>query len=80
LDVCPGPWSSVCFFFEPEFARRSSGVFSVLIAIGVCRRMGGQHYYLDNWIAGCPAMAYKANYRPCEVRVGGAWRPLADSL
>jgi arginine-tRNA-protein transferase len=80
LDVCPRSWSSVYFFFEPDFARRSPGVFSVLVEIGVCRRMGVQHYYLGNWIAGCPAMAYKANYRPCEVLIGGVWRPLFDPL
>jgi len=36
------------------------------------------YYYLGYWIAGCPAMAYKANYRPCEVLVGGVWQELAS--
>jgi len=78
VDICDWSWSSVYHFFEPDLARRSPGVFSVLAEIEMCRRIGVPHYYLGYWIAGCPAMAYKADYRPCEILVGGAWRELAS--
>ncbi len=74
LDVCERSWSSVYHFFEPDFARRSPGVFSVMAEIEICRRLGVPHYYLGYWIAECPAMAYKADYRPCEILENGAWR------
>ncbi len=77
LDVCDRSWSSVYHFFAPEFARRSPGVFSVLAEIETCKRIGVPFYYLGYWIAGCPAMAYKANYRPCEVLIGNVWQELA---
>jgi len=78
VDICDRSWSSVYHFFEPDFACRSPGVYSVLAEIEVCRRRCVPYYYLGYWIAGCPAMAYKANYRPCEVLVGGVWQELAS--
>jgi len=78
VDICERSWSSVYHSFEPDFARRSPGVFSVLAEIEMCQRIGVPYYYLGYWIAGCPAMTYKANYRPCEVLMGGVWQELAS--
>ncbi len=74
LDQCPESLSSVYMFFDPDFARRSLGVFSVLYEIDYCRRHDLPYYYLGYYIADCGKMAYKARYRPNEILVGnGRW-------
>ncbi|MEO6593727.1 MAG: arginyltransferase [Planctomycetota bacterium] len=74
LDVCSRSVSAVYHFFEPEFAARSLGVFSVLAEIEWARRIGVPHYYLGYWVEGAETMHYKANYRPHELLRVGAWQ------
>jgi arginine-tRNA-protein transferase len=75
-DLCAGvSLSSVYFYFEPEQKRRGLGTFSSLWEIDLARRMGIPYYYLGYHIAGCDAMSYKANFRPCELLYpDGEWR------
>jgi len=75
-DICANrSLSSVYFYFDPAHARRSLGTFSSLWEIDLARRMGIPYYYLGYHIAGCDAMSYKANFRPCELlHPDGAWR------
>jgi arginine-tRNA-protein transferase len=73
VDVLPRGLSSVYFAFEPEFARRSLGVFSVLREIELARSMGLEHYYLGFVVEGSPKMAYKAAFRPHQRLIEGAW-------
>jgi arginine-tRNA-protein transferase len=74
-DVCPRSLSSVYFYFDPEFASRRLGTFSALWEIAWARDRGIPHYYLGYWILGCGAMAYKADFRPCEMLgTDGVWR------
>jgi arginyl-tRNA--protein-N-Asp/Glu arginylyltransferase len=76
-DVCPSSLSSVYFYHDPADSRRGLGTFGALYEIGAARRQGVPHYYLGYWIAGCGAMAYKANFRPCEgLDTDGVWRRL----
>lgn len=75
LDVCAQSVSAVYHFYDPDFADRSLGVFSVLAEIDWTRQLGVPHYYLGYWVEGAKTMAYKASYRPHEVLVDGAWRP-----
>ncbi len=65
--------SSVYHFFEPDFASRSIGVFSVLAEIKLCEKFCAPYYYLGFWIPECDKMKYKANYRPNEILKDGKW-------
>lgn len=78
-DACPSSLSSVYFYHDPAESRRGLGTFGALYEIESARRWGMPHYYLGYWVAGCGAMEYKANFRPCEgLDPDGVWRPLDD--
>jgi arginine-tRNA-protein transferase len=75
VDLCADCLSSVYYFFEPDESRRSLGVFGVLQEIEECRHRGLSHWYAGYFIAGCPQMSYKANFRPHELLgADGIWR------
>lgn len=59
-DVTPNVLSTVYFYFDPDEAKRSLGVFSALEEIAWARRAERSHYYLGYWIEGCRKMDYKA--------------------
>lgn len=71
LDRCPGGLSSVYMYFEPDFAARSLGTFSILWEIDFCRRSDLSYYYLGFHVAGSKTMSYKSRFRPNEVLSGG---------
>ncbi len=73
LDVLPGGLSSVYFAFEPEWSRRSLGVFSVLREISLCAELGKAWYYLGFWVPGSRKMDYKARYSPHQTAPSGSW-------
>jgi len=68
-DRCPTGLSSVYMFFDPMFAVRSLGTFSILWEIAYCRKMRLPYYYLGFYVAGSKTMAYKARFTPCELLV-----------
>ena len=69
-DRLPLGLSSVYMYFDPEFAERSPGTFSVLWEIDYCRLAGLAYYYLGFYVAGSSTMSYKARFRPNEILVG----------
>lgn len=73
LDVCSRSVSSVYHFFDPVEAKRSLGVFSILMEIEMTRQWNVPHYYLGYWVAGSATMDYKAKFRPHELLVEGKW-------
>ncbi len=44
-DILPNAFSSVYHFFDPDFARRSIGVFSMIAEIRLCENMLIPYYY-----------------------------------
>lgn len=76
LDLGRTAASSVYFYFDPdpELARLSPGVFSVLQEIELCRRTGREHLYLGLYVKDCRHLAYKADYYPHERLWDGDWR------
>lgn len=68
LDRAEDILSSVYFYFAPEAAPWSPGTYSALAEIELARSWGLSHYYLGYHIAGCPSMAYKQRFRPCEIK------------
>jgi arginine-tRNA-protein transferase len=79
IDVSRRAVSTVYFFFDPEVARRSLGVFSVLWEIEWARARRIPYYYLGYYVRGAKGMSYKADYRPHELlSAEGRWQPHAD--
>lgn len=76
LDLGREAASSVYFYFDPdpEVARLSPGVYSVLQELDFCRTTGRSHLYLGLYVAGCDQLNYKARYFPHERLVDGDWR------
>lgn len=75
VDATPAALSSVYFYFDPEQARRSLGVFSAMCEIEECRRRQLDFWYVGYYIRKCQRMNYKAQYRPCELLGSdGHWR------
>jgi arginine-tRNA-protein transferase len=74
-DLTPRALSSVYFFHDPAWRPLAPGVFSVLQQLAYAQRQGLQYHYMGYWIAACPSMAYKAQYRPHELL---AWYPPDD--
>ena len=73
-DIIPNcAFSSVYHFFDPAYARRSIGVYSVMAEIILCSTFNTPYYYLGYWVPGCKKMQYKANYRPNQVLIDGKW-------
>lgn len=80
-DRTPLALSSVYFYFEPDFPRRSLGVFGSLVELRAARVLGLRYYYLGYWVRGCPKMEYKEAFRPCELLgTDGLWRPFGEAL
>lgn len=86
VDVVPGASSSVYFFHDPVWRPMAPGVFSLLAELWHAREHGLAWHYLGYWIAQCPSMAYKSQYRPHELLVEfvaddeePVWKPAATS-
>lgn len=77
VDVLGDGLSMVYSFFDPEDARRSLGIYTILDHIQQARAAGFAHLYLGYWIPGSDKMDYKASFRPLELLLGGEWRPFS---
>lgn len=73
VDRAATALSAVYFYFNPDYAALSPGVFSILKQLELCRRWGLKYLYLGFYIEACRSMAYKARYRPHERLIDGAW-------
>lgn len=67
VDVCPTAMSSVYFYFDPDHARRSLGIFGCLCEIEECRRRRLSYWYLGYYVQNCRRMNYKSLFRPYEL-------------
>ncbi|MFZ5477536.1 MAG: arginyltransferase [Myxococcota bacterium] len=73
LDIGRTSANSAYHYFDPKYAKRSLGVYSVLKEIELCRKLGMKWYYLGLWVRDCDALRYKSGYLPHERLVRGAW-------
>lgn len=78
VDVLTDGLSSVYTFFDPDLPGASFGTYAILWQVELTRELGLPYLYLGYWIRDSRKMAYKANFRPLEGRVNGAWRQLTD--
>lgn len=63
-DSAPQALSSVYMYFDPPYAARSLGTYSVLWEIDYCRRQSLPYYYLGFYVEDCSKMAYKGRFLP----------------
>lgn len=75
VDVLGDGLSLVYSFFDTSDTRRSLGAYTILDHIQQARAAGFPHVYLGYWIPGSDKMAYKAEFKPLELLLGGEWRP-----
>ncbi len=78
LDVVEDGLSCVYTFFDPDLPQAGFGTYNILWQVELCRQLGLPYLYLGYWIAESAKMAYKANFRPIQGLVNGAWQHLAD--
>jgi leucyl-tRNA---protein transferase len=76
-DICSRSLSSVYVYFDPDHAWRSLGTLAAVSEILLCREKGIPFYYLGFYIADCPAMNYKARFKPHQLlSPDGTWEEL----
>ncbi|MDX2274910.1 MAG: arginyltransferase [Hyphomonadaceae bacterium] len=75
VDVLADGLSLVYSYFDTEDGRRSLGLYTILDHIQQARAAGFANVYLGYWIPGSDKMAYKAEFKPLDLLVGGEWRP-----
>jgi arginine-tRNA-protein transferase len=74
-----GGLSAIYFFYDPEQRPFSPGIWNVLSLIEEAARRGLPHVYLGYFVEGCSDMAYKARFRPNELRRDdGVWSRWLD--
>ena len=67
LDIGHRGLSSVYFIFDPDFSKRSLGIFVALYEINYARELSIPLYYLGYFIPSNSSMAYKNQFKPYEI-------------
>jgi arginyl-tRNA--protein-N-Asp/Glu arginylyltransferase len=70
VDEMPHSLSSTYFYFDPDYAKLSLGVYSALCEISLALQLGKNYVYLGYRVAGCKSLVYKSGFRPHEVLLG----------
>lgn len=73
IDCMDDALSAVYTFYDPDFSKRSLGIFSILFEIREAARLGRDWLYLGYWIAACSKMNYKSRFRPVEFLRDNHW-------
>ncbi len=75
-DVLEDGLSAVYTFFDPEYAKRSLGVYGILSQLEQVKKRRLEYLYLGYWNPQSNKMSYKSRYQPLEFFNGEFWQPL----
>lgn len=67
LDISDSGVSSVYFIYDPEYSKRSLGIFGALKEIEFAKETKRPYYYLGYYIEENPSMNYKNQFHPYET-------------
>ena len=70
VDELPTAFSSLYFFYNPEWAPLSPGIFSILTEINKAIADGADYYHLGYYVKGCPSMQYKLRFNRFDLLMG----------
>ena len=70
VDTLPSAHSSLYFFYEPEWAPKSPGIFSISMEIKKAIESGAKQYHLGYYVKNCASMDYKLRFRPYDLLRG----------
>lgn len=75
-DVTPNAVSGIYHYYDPELSAEGIGTFCMLQTLELARRLEKEWAYFGYYVSGCPSLAYKARFRPHQIRSEtGAWGP-----
>ena len=70
IDVLEDGISAIYFFYDPDYAKLSLGVYSLIKQIEIAKILDKKWIYLGYWVDGCKAFKYKTNFKPLEILDG----------
>ena len=70
IDIVNDGISAIYFYYDPDYAELSLGIYSLLMQIDLAKKLGLRYIYLGYWVDGCQAFAYKRNFKPLELLDG----------
>jgi leucyl-tRNA---protein transferase len=76
VDVVPSGLSTVYFYWDPDLAALSLGVYAALVEIDLCKQLGLPYYYLGYLVPHSKTMSYKAQFGAGEIWHGDRWQPV----
>ncbi len=67
VDISSNALSSVYFAFDPDYSKKSPGIFSMIVEIETAKNLGKKYYYPGYYISDSNSMSYKAKFKPYEA-------------
>ena len=66
--------SAIYSYFDPDYAKRSLGVYMILVQCQLAQQLGKQFLYLGYQIDENRKMNYKRLYRPYQILTANGWQ------
>lgn len=79
FDIFDDGLSAVYTFFDPDYAKRSLGVYAVLALIEQTRQRNLPFVYLGYWVPNSDKMNYKIQFQPLQVFLHEHWFNISDT-
>ena len=70
VDTLPSAYSSLYFFYDPAWASKSPGIFSIVTEITRALKSGAAYYHLGYYVKNCASMDYKLRFKPFDLLHG----------